>query len=102
MGKHLMEVKADVEGKPYLEYWKGEIWYVTDDDGDDAEFFSERPTTPGITRRADFDNWPDRYTVRVGNLDGGDSLVVENRNALGEVWVRSEDDGRFWRLECAG
>jgi len=76
-----------------------EIWMLKDDEGDDVEFFSERPKTPGVTGQfGDYDNWPDQYTVRVGNLDGGDSLVIENRNALGEVWVRSEDDDHLWHM----
>jgi hypothetical protein len=96
----LYEVKktATQDEHFYLDRWEGEIWYLTDDDGTDAEFFSERPTTPGITGRADYDNWPDRYTVRVGNLDGGDSLVVENRNALGEVWMRKAGSNAWERM----
>jgi hypothetical protein len=96
-----MEVKADVEGKPYLDHWKGEIWYLSDATGNgDGEFFSERPQTPGVGGQ--LENWPEEYEVRVGNLDGGDSIVVEVRNELGEVWVRSDDDDRFWRMEVKG
>jgi hypothetical protein len=106
--KQLFEIKTskdytDSNGRqlPEIERWSGEIWYLEDDTGSgDGEFFDERPTTPGVG--GDLASWPDEYTLRVGNINGGDSLVIEHRDQRGQVWVRSDDDHRFWRLETAG
>lgn len=39
------------------------------------ETFSSRPQTPGVG--GDPGNWPDMYEVYVGNIDGGDSVLIE-------------------------
>jgi hypothetical protein len=43
--------------------------------GWDLEVFDERPWTPATG--GDPGNWPARYVLRVANVNGGDSLVVE-------------------------
>jgi hypothetical protein len=99
----LYEVKrtATQEEHYYLSRWSGEIWYLKDtsDQTEDAEFFSQRPQTPGVGGQ--LENWPEEYEVRVGNLDGGDSLVIEYKHE-GEVWVRNENEPEFWRMEVKG
>jgi hypothetical protein len=66
---------------------------VWDRETNDMEFFDERPRTPGVGGVDD--DWPDEYQVRVGTLGGGDTLVVEDRNALGEVWLWNIE-GRYF------
>lgn len=58
---------------------QGSVWIVATLNAygktTEIELFSQRPETPGIG--GDWDNWPRWYTVSVGGIDGGDSLVHE-------------------------
>ncbi len=64
----------DSEVYALVQLRNGSVWHV--------EFFSERPRTPGVDPEADAGNWPDEYEVYVGNIDGGDSLLIEKEDGL--------------------
>lgn len=89
----MTEVKKMLTAKQIAE--GAELWIVRDPETDDMEIFSERPKSPGVGGH--HDNWPDEYRVYVACVDGGDSLKIEEKNSLGEVWVINEDDHRYWR-----
>lgn len=92
--KTLFEVK-DADGSRSVEPWNGEVWVVHDQNSGDMEMFDERPHTVGVG--GDPENWPSQYEVRVGHLGGGDSLRVEERTMVGEVWVLVDDE-MYWTM----
>jgi hypothetical protein len=56
------------------------VWCVITSGGGEMEFFSSRPKTPGVG--GEVGNWPEYYEVWVGNLDGGDAVLVEQNGEM--------------------